>query len=201
MTDDPVLELRSQLVSAAARRIPASARHRRLPRRGLAFAAAAIIVPASVAAATGLLGSENHGSLPDGSVYQISDQIERPAGTLSIDDDGRVCTVTQFMREGRVSTTTKSCGPVNGRQSDRPLSVGYMAAPGNTTLASGTLSRQVAKLELVGASQAPTFSRQHGSDRRFFAAVFPADRPILIVARRADGTEIDRFGGSGDDRR
>lgn len=185
--DDPIEQLRAQLVSAGHRRLePARApRQRVLSRKWLLTAVAALTIAApATAAITGVLPTG--GTTPDGSSYRVE----------QVTQDGRACERTEFRSsagalEGKVDNCapTAATGPI---LAPKDLMIdAFNVAPGKTWLIRGTISAAVAKVVIEGSTE-PVALSATSNERRSFTSISTGYRPIFRALDQ-DGHEIDRF--------
>lgn len=186
-TQDPIEELRTQLVAAGHRRTATtSAAPRRVVSRRVLLAAAATLTVAApaTAAITGILPS---GSTPDGSTYAVQ-RIAR---------DGKTCERTEFRDpDGKLNAQVDNCGrdasPASAPAAENLSIDGYTVAPGKTWLIRGTVSSRVARVIIGGTSGPVALTADGTDDRRAFTAVSTDKQPV-VHALDQDGREIDTF--------
>jgi len=148
------------------------------------FIAAGILTPAALAA-SGVLGGETQkGEFPDRSTFTVL-TVPDPRGGDS------ACERVEFREaDGKPTGATTSCPVPHGKPGPSPsLSVGFVAAPASTVLLRGTVPDGTASVHVPSAISAVQFDR----DSFRFAAQIPRNAPMLVIAKSADGRDLDRF--------
>jgi len=179
MTDDPLADLRNNLVSAARDR--ARPHHRRRTML-LSAATTAILVPAA-AAATGVIGGATQGVFSDRSSFIIS-TVPDPRGAGTCDR------VEYRDATGGLDGRTLTCPASNGGPApDGELPTGLSAQSGPVVVLLGRTPAGTARVDVPAAIGEVVFDPAAFR----FAAKIPRDKPMLAIAHDADGHELARF--------
>ena len=197
MSDDPITDLRAQLLSAAQRQQaprtapgPSPAR-RRWRRRPLLVAAAALLVAAPAGAAiSGVdLGT---GSTPDGGTFRVTKTSDdRSSGDpTTTDRRGRTCQQTEFRKAGKLVARATGCAPA-GTDTTQPLAASVIVAPGDARLVTATVSDDVARVSITGVNDPIELRAIQGESRRFLQAITTVS-PVTVIAYDRDGHELQR---------
>lgn len=178
--------LEMQLSAAADAQLGGAAKRPRRNRRVVAaVVAAALGAPAAIAATQIVDGDADRATFADGSHVEIEIVEDARHGTCEVSrwrgPDG------SFMGEGRACPA--------GKPEDRPrdrLAVGWAYAPARTLWLRGTVPDGTATVE-VAEAVAPV---QLDRSKMMFAVQVPQEGELLVIARDADGRELDRWEGS-----
>lgn len=198
MTDDPLVQLRKQLVDAgerrAAKRFGLSAPRGRVRRRGgwLALTGLLIVVPAGATAA-GIIDFGSSGSTPDGSTFTTGRISDDQASTDPAQRDGigRTCETSEIRDpSGELIGKGLACRPKNVVD-HQTLSAGFEVVPGNALLIQGSVAPQVTQVTISGYNKPVELKAGPDGDRHAFTAVVPAGDHD-IVASDKDGQVLAR---------
>ena len=201
MSEDPLSQLRQQLVDAGERRSEARAAaarpRKRSGRRGLwlTLGAFVIAVPAGATAA-GVINLGTSGSTPDGSTFTTGRITDDRAATdpERRDGIGRTCETTEVRdHDGKLVTKGMACRPKNAPVSDVVISAGFSVLLGDALLIQGSVAAQVTEVTISGYEQPVELKPERDSDRRSFSAVVTPVAEHVLVAKGDDGHELDRI--------
>jgi hypothetical protein len=200
MSEDPLTQLRQQLVDAGERgaeaRAAAGRPRKRSGRRGLwlTLGAFVIAVPAGATAA-GIINFDTTGSTPDGSTFTTGRITDDRAATdpERRDGIGRTCETTEVRdRTGELVSKGIACRPKNAPVSDVVIGAGFSVLPGDALLIQGSVAAQVTEVTISGYEQPIKLKPEPDSDRRSFSAVVAPVAERVLVAKGDDGHELDR---------
>lgn len=201
MTDDPLAQLRQQLVEAGDRRAearraaePARAT-RRFERRGTWLALVAVLVAAPAgAAASGIIEFGTTGTTPDGSTYTVQRITDAQASTdpARRDGVGRTCEVDEVRdRAGKLVSRGMACRPADAPPSNAVVGAGFSLLPGDKLLVRGSVDPVVDRVTISGHGLVGELKLDPKTDRRVFFAVVPL-KQHEIVATDQNGRELGR---------
>jgi len=198
MTNDPLSQLRKQLVDAgerrAAERAAPSAPPGRVRRRGawLALATLLIVVPAGATAA-GIIDFGSSGRTPDGSTFTTGRITDDQASTdpARRDGIGRTCQTSEIRDpSGKLISKGLACRP-KGVVDRATLSAGFELVPGNALLVQGSVAPLVTRVTISGYDKPVELKAEPDGERHAFTAVVPAG-DHEIVASDKDGQVLAR---------
>lgn len=200
MGEDPLSQLRQQLVDAGERRAEARADaarpRKRARRRGLwlTLGAFVIAVPAG-ATASGVIDFGTSGSTPDGSTFTTGRITDDRAATdpERRDGIGRMCETTEVRnRTGKLVSKGMACSPKNAPVSAEVIGAGFSMLPGDALLIQGSVAARVTEVTISGYEQPVELKPEPDSDRRSFSAVVTPATGRVLVAEDDDGHELGR---------
>jgi|GEM_PF-2991054 len=201
MSEDPLTQLRQQLVDAGERRAEARAAAARTRKRGgrrglwLTLGAFVIAVPAGATAA-GVINFGTSGSAPNGSTFttgRITDDHAATDPERRRDGIGRTCETTEVRdRAGELVSRGMACRPKNAPVSDVVIGAGFSVLPGDALLIQGSVAAEVTEVTISGYEQPVKLKPEPDSDRRSFSAVVTPIAERVLVAKGDDGHELDR---------
>jgi hypothetical protein len=201
MADDPLAQLRQQLVDAGDRRAqerPAQAAAqatRRFPRRGawLTLAVVLVAVPTGATAA-GIIELGTSGTTPDGSTYNVRQITDAQASTDPAHRDGvgRTCETAEVRdRAGTLVSRQMACRPANAQAARPVIGAGCFLLPDDKLLVRGSVAAKVDRVTISAHRADIELRREPGTDRRSFYVIVPLTQHE-IVATATDGRELGR---------
>lgn len=200
MTDDPIAQLRRQLVDAGdrradARRAAAPPRSPRPRRRGTWLAVGAVLIATPAAAvATGITEFGTAGNTAGGSTYEVQRVTDAQASTdpSRRDGVGRTCEVSEVRdRAGKLVSRNTACRPADAPPSRSIIGAGFSLLPDDKLLVRGSVNLDVDRVTISGHGPVDELKPDSKTDRRVFFAVLPLKRHE-IVAIDNDGRELGR---------
>lgn len=198
MSDDPITDLRAQLLSAAQRQqaphttpspSPVRPRWRRRP---FLVAITVLLVAAPAAAAISGVLDLGSGTTPDGGTFRVTTTSDdRSSGDpTTTDGRGRTCQQTEFRKAGELVARVTGCAPA-GTETTQPLAASVIVAPGDSRLVTATVSDDVARVGIAGVNDPIELRSIQGEPRRFLQAITTVS-PVTVIAYDRDGHELQR---------